>query len=50
MTRPVVAREATAEEVESLWPELTRLWPAYQTFHDQGGTRSVFILERGSAP
>lgn len=45
-TFPVVAREATPQELEHLWPQLTRLWPAYQQFYDQGGRRTVFVLSR----
>lgn len=45
-TFPVVAREATPEELDRFWPQLTRLWPAYQTFFNQGGKRTVFILDR----
>jgi deazaflavin-dependent oxidoreductase (nitroreductase family) len=38
------AREATAEEVERYWPQLVRIWPAYQTFFDRSKQRSIFIL------
>lgn len=41
----VMGRPATEEEVDRYWPDLTRLWPAYQAFYERGGTRSVFILE-----
>jgi hypothetical protein len=39
------AREATADEVAQYWPQLVRLWPAYQTHYDRSGQRSLFILE-----
>jgi deazaflavin-dependent oxidoreductase (nitroreductase family) len=39
------AREATAEEVARYWPQLIRIWPAYQTHFDRGGQRCIFILE-----
>jgi len=42
----VVAREVSAEEADRYWPRLTRIWPAYQSFYDKGGERSVFVLER----
>lgn len=42
----VVAREASPAELERYWPRLTTMWPAYQTFYDQGGKRSVFVLDR----
>lgn len=45
---PVVAREATTEELDDYWPQLTKLWPAYQKFFDQGGKRTVFVLNRVS--
>ena len=39
------ARQATDEEIERYWTKLTVLWPAYQRFFDQGGNRSIFVLE-----
>jgi deazaflavin-dependent oxidoreductase (nitroreductase family) len=42
---PVLAREATAAELDKYWPRLIELWPAYESFHRRGGHRSVFILE-----
>ena len=44
----VVGREASPAELERYWPRLTTMWPAYQTFYDQGGKRSVFVLDRMS--
>ncbi|NKQ58629.1 nitroreductase family deazaflavin-dependent oxidoreductase [Amycolatopsis sp. K13G38] len=41
----VTAHAATDDELDQYWPRLGRLWPAYRTFHDRGGTRSVFVLE-----
>lgn len=40
------AREATQSEIDQLWPQLTNLWPAFQTHYERGGRRSIFILER----
>jgi deazaflavin-dependent oxidoreductase (nitroreductase family) len=45
-TFPVEASEATPEELDRYWPHLTKLWPAYQRFFDQGGKRTVFVLHR----
>ena len=42
----VVGREASPAELKRFWPRLTTMWPAYQTFYDQGGKRSVFVLDR----
>ena len=39
------AREATGSEIDRYWGELIRIWPAYQLFFEQGGSRSIFILE-----
>jgi hypothetical protein len=39
------AREATAEEMERYWPQLVRIWPAYRAFYEQGGERTIFVLE-----
>jgi deazaflavin-dependent oxidoreductase (nitroreductase family) len=48
-TWPVLAREATTEELDRYWPGLTRIWPPYQRFHEQGGRRTVFLLDRQPA-
>lgn len=40
------AREATDEEVAHYWPQLVRIWPAYQTEFNHSGQRSLFILEQ----
>ncbi|WP_160148943.1 nitroreductase/quinone reductase family protein [Amycolatopsis alkalitolerans] len=45
-TFDVLAHEASVDELDRYWPDLTRIWPAYQAFHDKGGARSVFVLER----
>ena len=42
------AHEASEVELNRYWPQLTKIWPAYRTFVDQGGRRSVFVLERDS--
>lgn len=39
------ARAATEDEVDRYWAALTTIWPAYQRFLDQGGKRSIFVLE-----
>jgi F420H(2)-dependent quinone reductase len=41
----VRARAAYGDELERYWPRLAKLWPAYQTFYDKGGRRSVYVLE-----
>ena len=40
----VTAREASDDELDRYWPHLKRIWPAYETFYDSGGKRSIFIL------
>jgi len=47
-TTTVRARAASGDELDRYWPRLVKLWPAYQTFYDRGGKRSVFVLEPGS--
>jgi deazaflavin-dependent oxidoreductase (nitroreductase family) len=42
---PVVARAATGQEGGRAWPELVRIWPAYRTFAERGGKRTLFVLE-----
>ncbi len=49
-TISVRARPASADELDRYWPQLTRIWPAYQAFYDKGGERSVFVLERAPKP
>jgi deazaflavin-dependent oxidoreductase (nitroreductase family) len=44
-TTSMSARPTSDDELGRYWPQLTRLWPAYQAFYDQGGKRSVFVLE-----
>ena len=44
------AREATESEAAEYWPRLVRIWPAYQTFFQRGGARSVFVLEGTEGP
>ncbi|HEV8456351.1 MAG TPA: nitroreductase/quinone reductase family protein, partial [Gemmatimonadales bacterium] len=39
------ARAATEAELERYWPQLLRVWPAYERFYRQGGRRSVFVLD-----
>jgi F420H(2)-dependent quinone reductase len=38
------ARMASEQELDRYWPQLTKIWPAYQAFYDKGGQRSVFVL------
>jgi deazaflavin-dependent oxidoreductase (nitroreductase family) len=40
------ARQATGSEIKHFWPLLVELWPAFKAHHDNGGRRSIFILER----
>jgi hypothetical protein len=44
-TMMVRARAAAGYELDRYWPRLVMLRPAYQTFYDRGGQRSVFVLE-----
>src|SRR5215467_12860245 len=44
-TTSMTARPASDDELDRYWPQLTKLWPAYQAFYDKGGRRSVFVLE-----
>lgn len=44
-TTSVNARPASEDELDRYWPELTKMWPAYQAFYGNGGKRSVFVLE-----
>jgi F420H(2)-dependent quinone reductase len=43
------ARAATEAELERYWPQLLRVWPAYERFYEQGGRRSVFVLDPTTA-
>jgi deazaflavin-dependent oxidoreductase (nitroreductase family) len=40
------AREATEAEVGLYWPQLIRIWPAYQAHFEKSHQRAVFVLER----
>lgn len=44
------AREATNDEIARYWPALIEIWPAYRRFFEQGGKRSIFVLEPTGAP
>ena len=44
-TTSVNARPTSDDELEHYWPQLTKMWPAYQAFYDNGGERSVFVLQ-----
>ncbi len=46
-TTSVRARAASERELDRYWPQLTKMWPAYQAFYHNGGERSVFVLEPG---
>jgi F420H(2)-dependent quinone reductase len=39
------AREASEAEIELYWPDLVKVWPAYQKFYSRSGQRLVFLLE-----
>jgi deazaflavin-dependent oxidoreductase (nitroreductase family) len=39
------SRPADESEVDRYWPALVRLWPAFQSFRDAGGSLSVFVLD-----
>jgi F420H(2)-dependent quinone reductase len=39
------ARVATESEVDQYWPRFIAIWPAYQEFFEQGGKRTIFVLE-----
>jgi deazaflavin-dependent oxidoreductase (nitroreductase family) len=45
VTARVTARPASDDELDRYWPQLTKMWPAYQDFYAKGGQRSVFVLE-----
>jgi deazaflavin-dependent oxidoreductase (nitroreductase family) len=49
-TARVRTRPASRHELDRYWPELTQIWPAYQDFYDNGGQRSVFVLEPDASP
>ena len=44
------ARSASDDELVRYWPQLTKVWPAYQAFYDKGGERSVFVLKPEGPP
>jgi F420H(2)-dependent quinone reductase len=44
------ARSASRHELDRYWPQLTQIWPAYQDFYEEGGQRSVFVLEPDAQP
>ena len=44
-TASMTARPASDDELGRYWPQLTKVWPAYQAFYHHGGKRSVFVLE-----
>jgi len=43
--RRYIARPATSEEVEQLWPRFLAIWPAHQSYLDRSGVRRRFVLE-----
>ena len=49
-TTSMTARPASDDELDRYWLQLTKVWPAYQAFYDNGGKRSVFVLEPGGPP
>jgi len=44
------AREVTGAEMEQYWPQLLKLWPAYQSHFEKSGQRAVFVLESVKQP
>jgi deazaflavin-dependent oxidoreductase (nitroreductase family) len=40
-----LARSATADEVERLWPRFVEIWPAHESYLERSGVRKMFILE-----
>jgi deazaflavin-dependent oxidoreductase (nitroreductase family) len=49
--RSVVARTATAQERERLWPKLTAVWPDYDAYQRRTDREiPVIILSRASGP
>ena len=49
-TTTVRARPVSEQELAAYWPQLVKVWPAYQAFYDKGGERSVFVLEPDAQP
>src|ERR1700759_3222766 len=43
--RRYIARPATSEEVEQLWPGFLAIWPAHQSYLKRSGVRRMFVLE-----
>jgi deazaflavin-dependent oxidoreductase (nitroreductase family) len=41
-----LAHQATDDEISIYWPQLVKLWPAFQVHHERGGERHIFILKR----
>lgn len=39
------ARLATDTEAMEYWPRFVRIWPAYQSFYDSSGQRTIFVLD-----
>ena len=40
------ARVASEDEERRLWPELQKIWPAYETYRERSGRKvNVFVLE-----
>jgi deazaflavin-dependent oxidoreductase (nitroreductase family) len=40
------ARVAQEDEERRLWPELQKIWPAYETYRERSGRKvNVFVLE-----
>ena len=40
------ARRATDDEIKRLWPQLIKLWPAFKVHFENGGRRSIFVLQK----
>lgn len=46
MTEQRVAREAREQEAAKYWPDLVKLWPAYERFFAETHERAIFVLHR----
>jgi len=44
VAEPRTARDASADEIERLWPRLVALWPAYERFFARTEERAIFVL------
>jgi F420H(2)-dependent quinone reductase len=42
--RRVMARRATQDEIDRLWPRLVRIWPLYADYYQRTKERHIFVL------